>query len=311
MVRVSVIIPVYNGARTIARAIDSARDQRFDGQYEVIVVDDGSTDGTARILERYGTQVRVLTQENHGPAAARNAGASLAHGEYLAFLDADDAFMPYKLAATVPVLDQVSAAVLVFHDAIPVNELGREVGRSYVTPAMAWAPSMTDLLERWWPIIPSTTVMRRKTFEVCGGFVEEFRSAAYEDPYLFLLAREHGEFQYVPERLAYYTIEPPGLRMERYLRAQEIFVRRVRERYGTAARGLIRNTRYAYVSALGYQGLIAMGAGEKAAARNYFARALRHQPDLRTALRLVRTYLPARIARALGGRTAQRPNLGA
>src|SRR5215472_1245425 len=120
MVRVSVIIPVYNGARTIARAIDSARDQRFEGQYEVIVVDDGSTDGTARILERYGTQVRILTQENHGPAAARNAGASLAHGEYLAFLDADDAFMPYKLAATVPVLDQVSAAVLVFHDAIPV-----------------------------------------------------------------------------------------------------------------------------------------------------------------------------------------------
>jgi glycosyltransferase involved in cell wall biosynthesis len=311
MIRVSVIIPVYNGAHTIARAVDSAKNQRFDAEFEVIVVDDGSTDGTASILERYGTHVRVLTQENRGPAAARNAGASLAHGEYLAFLDADDAFTPYKLGATVPVLDQVSPAVLVFHDAIPVNASGTEVGRSFVTPAMAWAPSMTDLLERWWPIIPSTTVMRRKTFEACGGFVEEFRSAAYEDPYLFLLAREHGEFQYVPERLAYYTIEPPAVRMEKYLRAQEIFIRRVRERYGPAARGLIRNTRQAYVSALGYQGLLAMGAGQKAAARTYFTRALRHQPDLRTALRLVRTYLPARIARVLGGRTSHGQNLGA
>lgn len=311
MVRASIVIPVYNGERTIARAVASAMAQRFDGGYEVIVVDDGSTDATAEILKGYGTRIRLLTQENRGPAAARNAGAALARGEYLAFLDADDAFMLNKIAATVPVLDRVPTAVLLFHDAIPVDESGREVGCSYVTPEMAWAPTMADLLQRWWPIIPSTTVMRRKTFEACGGFVEEFRSAAYEDPYLFLLAREHGEFQYVPERLAYYTIEPPAIRMEKYLRAQEIFIRRVRERYGAAARELIRNTRHAYASALGYHGLLAMRAGETAVARSYFTRALRNQPDLRTALRLVRTYLPARIARALSGRTAQRPNVTA
>jgi len=311
MPRVSIVIPVYNGERTIARAIEGALAQRFEGEYEVIVVDDGSTDATPEILESYDDRIRLLTQENRGPAAARNAGAALARGEYLAFLDADDTFMSNKLAATVPVLDQIAAAVLVFHDAIPVDESGRETGRSYVTLGMARAPTMADLLDRWWPIIPTTTVMRRKTFEACGGFVEEFRSAAYEDPYLFLLAREQGEFQYVPERLAYYTIEPPAVRMEKYAGAQEIFVRRVRERYGAAARGLIRNTRHAYASALGFEGLLAMRAGQTAAARMYFTRALRHQPDLRTALRLIRTYLPARIARALGGRTAQRPNVTA
>lgn len=309
MIHASIIIPVYNGERTIAWAVESAMAQRCDGGCEVIVVDDGSSDATPQILEAYGSRLRLLTQENRGPAAARNAGAALARGEFLAFLDADDAFMANKMAISVAALERVSTAVLVFHDAIPVDRSGREVGRSYVPPAMAWAPTMADLLERWWPILPSTAVIRRKTFEACGGFLEEFHSAAYEDPYLFLLAREHGEFQYVPERLTYYTIEPPAIRMEKYVQAQEIFIRRVRERYGASARGLIRSTRHAYASALGYEGLLAMGAGDVAAARGYFTRALRHDPNLRTALRLMRTYLPARIARALSGRTAQRPNV--
>jgi glycosyltransferase involved in cell wall biosynthesis len=306
MASASIVIPVYNGAGSVARAIDSALAQDFAGGFEVIVVNDGSTDATAQILEAYGARIQVLTQSNRGPAAARNAGAAISRGEYLAFLDADDAFIPAKLIATVPVLERIPTAVLVFHDAIPVDAVGREVAPSYVTPAMARAPMMADLLERWWPILPTTTVVRRNTFEACGGFAEEFRSAAYEDPYFFILAREHGEFLYVPERLAYYTIEAPATRMEKYLRSQDLFVSRVRARYGGKARRLIRTTRHAYVSALGYEGLIAMRAGEMAAARRYFARALRYEPsDMRTALRLLRTFLPRRIARALGGRTAR------
>jgi hypothetical protein len=159
---------------------------------------------------------------------------------------------------------------------------------------------MAEMLERWWPIIPSTAVMRAATFKERGGFVEEFRSAAYEDPYLFLVAREHGEFAYVPERLVRYRWESPGVRMEKYLRYREVFIRRVQERYGDAARGLIRGTRRAYASALGYEGLIAMRSGDRMAARRYFARALREQPlDLKTAMRFARTYLSLKLARAL------------
>ena len=94
---VSVIIPVFNGERTIAAAIDSALAQEFGGEIEVMVVNDGSTDATATVLEAYRGRVTVLDRVNGGPAAARNAGVRASHGEYLAFLDADDIWLPGKL----------------------------------------------------------------------------------------------------------------------------------------------------------------------------------------------------------------------
>ena len=164
-------------------------------------------------------------------------------------------------------------------DAIPVDANGAPAGESYVTPDCAHAPTMAEMLDCWWPIIPSTAVMRTATFQTVGGFVEEFRLAAYEDPFLFLIAREHGEFAYVPERLVHYRYESPGVRMEKYLRSREVFLRRVTERYGAAARGLIRGTRRAYASALGYEGLMAMRAGDLTAARRHFICALRERPS--------------------------------
>jgi glycosyltransferase involved in cell wall biosynthesis len=274
---------------------------------EVIVVNDGSTDASAEILRGFGDRIRVIDQPNRGAASARNTGAAAAHGDYLAFLDADDLWLPNKLAQTIPLLERNPAVVLVFSDAIPVDAGGAPLGASYVTPACAHAPTIAEMLERWWPIIPSTAVMRAATFKDCGGFVEEFRSAAYEDPYLFLVAREHGEFAYVPERLVRYRCESPRVRMEKYLRYREVFIRRVHERYGDAARGLIRGTSRAYASALGYEGLIAMRSGDRLAARRCFARALCEQPlDLKTAMRFARTYLPLKLARALSGRTGGR-----
>jgi glycosyltransferase involved in cell wall biosynthesis len=317
MVRVSVVIPVFNNAATIGRAVTSVLAQRFDrepescgldaSQFEVIVVNDGSTDASAEILRGFADRIRIIDQPNRGPAAARNAGAAVAQGQYLAFLDADDAWLPHKLAATVPLLDRNPGVVLVFSDAIPIDANGAPFGESYVTADCAHAPSMAEMLDRWWPIIPSTAVMRAATFKACGGFVEEFRSAAYEDPFLFLVAREHGEFAYVPERLVTYRYESPGVRMKKYERYREVFIRRVKERYGDAARGLIRGTRRAYSTALAYEGLVAMRAGDMPAARRHFLRAMREQPrDLKTAMRYLRTFLPIKFARALSGRTAGR-----
>jgi len=296
---------VFNGANTVARTIDSVLCQRFDGEFEVIVVNDGSTDATGAVLEQYEDRIRVLNQQNRGPAHARNAAAALSAAKYIAFLDADDAFMPDKLARTVPKLASDGECAMLFHDAVALNRNGHEIAPSCVSPERAYPPSMNELLTRLWPIITSTVVMRRQTFQACGGFSEEFKFG-YEDPDLWIRAREHGHFIYVAEPLTYYTlIEERTERMEKYMTSQAVFFRRLRQRYGEAAEELIHRTVRSYTNWLSYQGLLAMQAGERAEARRYFARILRRHPThMKSALRYIRTFLPAPIARALSGRTA-------
>jgi glycosyltransferase involved in cell wall biosynthesis len=92
---ISVIIPVYNGDKYLSEAIKSVLSQT-DFELEVIVVDDGSTDDTARIAKSFGTSVRYSYQMNAGPGAARNYGITLAQGEYFSFLDADDLWAAEK-----------------------------------------------------------------------------------------------------------------------------------------------------------------------------------------------------------------------
>jgi glycosyltransferase involved in cell wall biosynthesis len=86
---VTVVVPAYNAAAFVRRAVDSVLSQTW-ADRELLVVDDGSTDGTLGVLAGYGERVRVLTQANAGPAAARNHGLRAARGRYVAYLDADD-----------------------------------------------------------------------------------------------------------------------------------------------------------------------------------------------------------------------------
>ena len=93
---ISCIVPVFNGERYLAETLDSVMGQSY-RPLEIILVDDGSTDGTAAIAERYGERVTHLRQENAGPAAARNFGLGAATGQFVAFLDADDLWHASKL----------------------------------------------------------------------------------------------------------------------------------------------------------------------------------------------------------------------
>ena len=106
--RASLIIPTFNHARFVGAAIDSALAQTVSA-FEVIVVDDGSTDETPAVLARYAGRVRVLRQENRGLSAARNAGLAAAHGTFVSFLDADDVMAPTKLTAQLEVLERSHA----------------------------------------------------------------------------------------------------------------------------------------------------------------------------------------------------------
>ena len=100
---ISIIIPAYNSAQCIGRAIDSVLSQSF-ADYEIIIVDDGSTDNTAQAVGRYGEKVRYIRQDNAGPAAARNRGICEAKGQWIAFLDADDEWLADKLRLQMEIL---------------------------------------------------------------------------------------------------------------------------------------------------------------------------------------------------------------
>ena len=102
---VSVIVPVYNGAQHLREAVRSIERQDYQ-PLEIIVVDDGSTDETPRVIASLGDRVRALRQDNAGPAAARNYGITASHGQLLAFCDADDTWPDGKLHLQVGRLQQ-------------------------------------------------------------------------------------------------------------------------------------------------------------------------------------------------------------
>jgi glycosyltransferase involved in cell wall biosynthesis len=304
MSRAAVIVPVRNGATTIRRAIDSALGQESE-RPEVIVVDDGSTDATPRILGSYGDQIKVLRQANRGPSSARNAGAAAARAdsEYFTFLDADDVLLPAMLRTITAELDASAGLALAFCDIVPVDDYDHELNIKFIDEYSAHAPTMEELLTRWWPILTSAAVMRRSAFERSGGFDESFTRPGFEDPYMWLVMREQGDFAYVPQRLVRYRTSPPIERMLKYAKGYQIFGRLVSERYGDAGQRLIRESSNAFVSAWGYAGLVALRDGDKLRARRAFACALSYGPfQVRAASRWLRTFLPMSVVRALSGR---------
>ena len=104
---VSVIIPNYNGAPFIAEALETVFEQRLNN-LEVIVIDDGSTDNSMEILERFRSQIKLISTENFGAAAARNSGMKAARGEFIAFLDSDDLWTKDKLTRQLYMLQKLN-----------------------------------------------------------------------------------------------------------------------------------------------------------------------------------------------------------
>ncbi len=229
--RVSTIIPTYNCEATLAQAIDSALAQEIDG-HEVIVVNDGSTDGSAAIIARYGNKIRQMEHPNRGFNRSRNPAAAIAQGEYLAFLDADDFWLPGRLELTCAALDRNPHATLAFGDVIPLNEDGTR-GAPWV---IGRAPSLTDLFTRGWRIYPSAVTIRRSAFVACGGFNEQLTN--FSDMYLWMRARELGVFEYVTEPLTIYRTLEFSRVGDKYSGGRKAFARAVRNRYGRAVRPL-------------------------------------------------------------------------
>ena len=127
-IKLSIIIPVYNAEKTLDRCLNSILDQEFDS-FEVILVDDGSKDASASICDRYAvsdSRFVVKHQSNSGVSASRNAGLDMARGEYVMFVDSDDALIPYALEEIFKSLkgeDMSVGGYAVFVDGVPSREI--------------------------------------------------------------------------------------------------------------------------------------------------------------------------------------------
>ena len=203
---VSVIIPTHNSAAFIGQALQGVLAQTYRG-YEVIVIDDGSTDDTQEVLRQFGSQIRYLYQDNQGPAAARNAGIRLAQGEFVCLLDADDTWAPNKLALQTRFMAGHGDVGLLFGDAEEGDETTIQKRSILATMRFgAEIQSQTPLQEPFRKLvvenfIPTSTVMIRKScFVTSGLFDEDLPNAEDRDMWLRLSA--HFAISCLPQVLA-------------------------------------------------------------------------------------------------------------
>ena len=320
--KVSVVIPVFNNEATVGAALESVFAQRFDRPFEVIVVNDGSTDGTGMELKKFRDRIRVIEQNRRGVAGARNVGINAAVGEYIALLDADDAWTDDKLAKTVPVLDQNPSSVAVFSDAWVMEEPGRFLLPNYVTAGYDHTPTLDELLNpASWPILPTTIVARRDMMIAIGGFPEQFAASDYgcEDTFAFLLMRERGEITFVSEKLAWYRMPNWEQKLTKrlgrirsngdgkfrsgfedpfeYFRGNRVFARLMRERFGVRGHGLAGKVVDGAAQELAMMGMKAMHEGDRGYARKCYIASLRHRRLwLKTWFRLGWATLPRAVS---------------
>jgi glycosyltransferase involved in cell wall biosynthesis len=327
--KVSVIVPTYNNEATIATALESIFAQRFQGGFEVIVVNDGSTDGTSAVLKTYGDRIRVIDQQNAGVAAARNAGIRAAAGEYIALLDGDDTWTQDKLEKTVPVLDRNPGCVAVFSDATIVDDAGTVLWPHHVPAGFDHSPTLDEMLgSRPWPIMVGSIVMRRDAILAVGGLAEEFgRDYGAEDVFTFLLLRERGEIIFVPENLARWRMPTFGQRLakclrpldwngkshgalpdpDQYFRGYLRLARIILERYGARGRKLADFALDSTAREEAMLGMMAMHQGDRQYARRCYISSIRNRPrKLKTYLRLAWAILPVRVAETLSAMLSPR-----
>jgi glycosyltransferase involved in cell wall biosynthesis len=169
MTTLTVVIPVWNRARSVGRAIDSAIAQAVpDGwSMQVLVVDDGSTDDLAQALRSYGNLVRCVAHpSNRGAAAARNTGIAAAEGEYVAFLDSDDAWLPGKLVAQLPFMRSNSYAASCTSYVLTRANKPDMVSPRYATGAL----QLADLVWGCFVSPGSTLICRRDAYADIGVY---------------------------------------------------------------------------------------------------------------------------------------------
>ena len=206
---VSVIIPSYNYARFLPQALQSVLTQSYP-HTEIIVVDDGSTDDTSKILVNYGERIKVLRKPNGGLPAARNSGVEISTGDYLAFIDADDLWLPQKLEKQIALFQQNADVALVHCGVQDVDQNGKPL--SDHLDGMSGQVADEMLFFRRAVILGggSAAMVTRRAYDEVGGFDVGLTGHSEDWDFYFRVARRHA-VGFVPEILVQYRLHSSNM----------------------------------------------------------------------------------------------------
>ncbi len=212
---VTIVLPAYNASEYLAETIKSVINQTYT-DFELLVIDDGSTDDTADIVRDFGKQdsrVRLISQENQGVSVARNTGIKMAQGEFIAFLDADDLWLPNKLALHVQHLSANPNIGLSFARVEFMTFDGKPT-RKYSNPPFKNITAK-KLYEENPAVTPSNALFRRMALQKVGGFDGELSGMA--DSELLLRVKCHGwQVEGIDEVLVLYRTNLAGMSSQLY-----------------------------------------------------------------------------------------------
>jgi glycosyltransferase involved in cell wall biosynthesis len=177
---VSIIIPTFNRGWVLKEAVDSVLAQDF-SNFELIVIDDGSVDNSFEILASYGNKIKVLSQENRGVSSARNKGVASSSGEYIAFLDSDDLWLPGKLSAQLAFFEKTPDALICQTEEIWVkNGIRVNPGKRHKKMSGFFFEKSLELCL----VSPSAVMVKKRLFEIVGLFDEALPACEDYDMWL-------------------------------------------------------------------------------------------------------------------------------
>jgi glycosyltransferase involved in cell wall biosynthesis len=274
---VTVIMAAYNGERYIRQALDSALAQTYP-RLEVVVVNDGSTDSTPRILAEYGDRIRWFTQPNAGQAAARHRAISHARGEWLALLDQDDLWDPCKIDHQVEAF--IPEVSIVHCNARQIDHSGQTVRSAMGQADLQASTTFRDFIVTNRVIAP-TALFRQVAYHAVGGFDPANRFGT-EDYQLWLrLAARRYRFRFVDEVLASWRVHGSNasLNPQRMALGEIYSVRQTRREYPRAFGKTERRAYHSRLHQLEFDlAWHLYDQGEYGQACSHFWMAVRHQP---------------------------------
>lgn len=291
------MIPAYNAADYIAHALESVRAQTMQ-DFEVIVVDDGSTDNTHEVVKSILPAARYFTQSNQGAAAARNFGVAQARSELIAFLDSDDIWLPEKLMRQVQQFDRDRELAMAFTESVTFDEQG-----VYPNPYSKRERLMSGDLVRnifLFSYVGTPTVMiRRDVFESVGGFDTNLRAS--EDDNLWIRVASTAKVILIDDVLVHVRLRSGSLTSSGSTLYDGIdaHMRLLRAKYPTLAARIGRRAFRQKKARNHYmRGYMLFDGHERRSASAYFVRSFLLQPRLSCILYVSACYMPSVVVRA-------------